>query len=89
MEMKTKKSPLNVVNIVETYLRENGYDGLSKMECGCGVDDIAPCCEYVDEGIPQTCVPSYRVEGCHDPGACEYCGADMKCSHHFSKCKPR
>ena len=26
-----------------TKLKEDGYDGLSFEECGCGLDDLVPC----------------------------------------------
>lgn len=32
--------------ILVAYLKEHGFDGLCGDECGCGVDDIAPCYEY-------------------------------------------
>ncbi len=34
--------------IVEDWLRKNGYDGLwqdTEEGCGCGLDDLAPCGE--------------------------------------------
>ncbi len=35
----------NVAEIVEKWLRENGYDGLYHCSmCGCHVDDLMPCC---------------------------------------------
>ena len=37
---------LNVIEIVHKYMEENGYDGLhNDFECGCRIDDLAPCCE--------------------------------------------
>ena len=54
--MKTK--PKTVRNIVESYLRDNGFDGLSESdtECGCGVEDLAPC-----GGMEENCRPAYQV----------------------------
>lgn len=45
--------------IVETYLRQNGFDGLYNLwiECGCTVDDLMPC-ERADE---VNCAAGYRV----------------------------
>lgn len=42
--MKDSKS---VIEIVEAYIREHGFDGLfnSDFECACKVDDLAPCGE--------------------------------------------
>lgn len=48
---------MTVKEIVEKYLRDNGYEGLAGDDCGCGLDDLAPC----DNGFPSECVPAYRV----------------------------
>jgi hypothetical protein len=45
------------------WLREHGYDGLYALingteECGCGVDDFAPC----GEGPFPQCVPAKLAE---------------------------
>lgn len=39
--------PITLIEMVEKYLRENGYDGLyhEDGECACEVDDLAPCGE--------------------------------------------
>lgn len=37
---------ITVKEIVVAYLKENGFDGLCGDECGCGIDELAPCCEY-------------------------------------------
>ncbi len=44
--------------ILIKYLVENGYDGLClpHLECGCGLDDFAPC-----EGIDEECEPAIRI----------------------------
>ena len=44
--------------IIENYLRENSFDGLVQidLECGCGLDDLAPC-----DQIGLDCEPAYRV----------------------------
>ncbi len=35
---------MNVRQIVEQYLKENGYDGLySKGDCACVASDLMPC----------------------------------------------
>ena len=35
---------MTVKDIVEKYLRENGFDGLCGDDCGCGLEDgLAPC----------------------------------------------
>ncbi|MEN6426075.1 MAG: hypothetical protein ABFE13_11970 [Phycisphaerales bacterium] len=62
--------------IVATWLRDNGYDGLAGEECGCGVEDLMPCCDTYAE-----CEPAYhwQREGCARADTCEYageCGVD-------------
>lgn len=48
----------NVQKIIEDYLKENGFDGLYyESECGCSVNDLAPC-----DGNPLNCTPGYRIE---------------------------
>jgi hypothetical protein len=43
--------------IVEQYLRENGFDGLYLQdECACAVDDLAPC-----DGPTIDCTAGYRA----------------------------
>ena len=39
---------MEVKDIVEQYLKANGYDGLYNPvgECGCEIGDLAPCCEH-------------------------------------------
>jgi hypothetical protein len=47
----------DVIDMVECWLKKNGYDGLSyDAECGCIIGDIAPCGE-----IRSTCVAGYKV----------------------------
>jgi hypothetical protein len=46
----------NVTEIVKEWLSANGFDGLCGEECGCGLDDLAPCVDKMDG-----CVPAYRV----------------------------
>ena len=47
----------DVLDIVKQYLIDNGYDGLYADECGCFVDDLAPCCDYFGH-----CDPGYKVK---------------------------
>jgi hypothetical protein len=48
---------MNVKEIIEKYLRDNGYDGLcyADEECGCLLEDLIPCGEPCDQ-----CVPGYN-----------------------------
>lgn len=64
-----------VKEIIEKYLRENGYDGLfHDGDCGCEVDDLIPC-----EVFCNNCEPGYKVS-CN-PETCEL-GGD--CRWHIS-----
>jgi hypothetical protein len=48
---------MTVKGIVVGYLKENGFDGLCGDECGCGIDDLAPCeCDAIME-----CKPAYKT----------------------------
>jgi hypothetical protein len=52
--IKEKKKMTCCFRIIEKYLKDNGYDGLCKEDCGCKLDDLAPC------GIDYSnCVPAY------------------------------
>ena len=48
-----------LVDMVEAYLTTHGYDGLCnpEHECGCGIDDIAPC-DHLGE-----CYAAYARDG--------------------------
>jgi hypothetical protein len=45
---------MTVREIIENYLKENGYDGLCSDECGCQIGDLCPCESYMFN-----CVPGY------------------------------
>ena len=54
---------VTVLSIVEAYLRAHGYDGLYyEGDCGCLLDDLAPCGE-----MDQRCRPGVR-----QPCSCEW-----------------
>jgi hypothetical protein len=50
---------MNAREIVKSWLRERGYDGLcaESEDCGCELEDLAPC-----ELLCDTCFPAYRVK---------------------------
>jgi len=49
---------ITVKEMVEVYLRDNGFDGLCSMDCGCRLGDLMPC----DEVNPD-CEAAYEVLG--------------------------
>ena len=67
------EEPENVLEIVRGWLKEHGYDGLCRDECGCGLDDLAPCdcAPYGD------CKPAYK-KPCTNCGQCD-CGIGDDC----------
>lgn len=52
---------MDVKDIVIKYLKKNNYHGLCEpsLECGCGIDDFAPC-----GGMKMECKPAYlHIDG--------------------------
>jgi len=47
---------MNVNEIIESWLKKRGYDGLCypEEECGCQIGDLMPCDSYCGE-----CQPGY------------------------------
>ena len=66
---------MTVIDIIRDYLKAKGYDGLTSGECGCGLDDLHPCCE----SCFCECKPAYLCKEpvCYraddDPGTPLYC----------------
>lgn len=56
---------MSIREIVATYLKANGYDGLidARAECGCAVDDLMSCRRAQALG----CEPGYKGP-CDCPG---------------------
>uniref|UniRef100_A0A6M3JQ24 Uncharacterized protein n=1 Tax=viral metagenome TaxID=1070528 RepID=A0A6M3JQ24_9ZZZZ len=52
---------MNCSEIIQKYLKENGFDGLySPDECACIIGDLVPCCNS-----PMECQPGYKIPcGC-------------------------
>ena len=46
-----------VSQIIEKWLKENGYDGLWSEECGCEIGALCPCC--CSESV-LSCEPGYK-----------------------------
>jgi hypothetical protein len=65
-----------VRQIVASWLKDNGYDGLYRSECcACLVGDLMPCGEPgtdCEAGYKKTCPP----EGC------DFCPAEGECEWH-------
>ena len=61
---------MTVKEIVGEWLKTHGYDGLCTTNCGCGMDDLIPCCY----GHCEHCVPAKKVIATaeHCQGDCEY-----------------
>ena len=49
---------MTAIEIIANYLKENGFDGLYSEECGCFLNELAPC----DLGIPFECQPGYKCK---------------------------
>ena len=74
-ETTDKKKNQTVREIIKEWLENNGYDGLYyDGECGCMLDDLAPCCgdEIMD------CQAGYKTK-------CTNNGCDGACDWHISK----
>jgi len=57
---------INVLEIIEKYLKENGYDGLYREDgCGCELGDLGSC-----DSCPLDCIPGYKIP-C-DCGECDF-----------------
>ena len=64
---------MNGSEIVKTYLKTNGYDGLynESMDCGCESSDLIACGELGEDcqpGFRQKCDPETCVIG----GDCDF-----------------
>jgi hypothetical protein len=57
--------------IIEKYLRDNGYDGLYYDGCGCSFEELLECEEYCGQ-----CKPGYKIpcdpETCWNGGECGF-----------------
>jgi hypothetical protein len=51
---------MNAIEILESWLKERGYDGLCypEEECGCQIGDLMPCSSYCGH-----CQPGYLHKG--------------------------
>ena len=76
---ETRGKEMNVKQITEKYLQDNGYDGLYSdlYGCACETNDLFPCDCNVGE-----CEPGYRVD--YPDGKCP-CG--QGCDFHIEERK--
>ena len=66
---------MNVREMLEKNLRENGYDGLvsDDAECACEIGELVPCeCDFT------ACKPGYKVP----------CRCGMGCDFHITETRP-
>ncbi|MBE3109349.1 MAG: hypothetical protein IMZ46_02375 [Acidobacteria bacterium] len=63
---------MTIKEIVEKYLRENGYEGLAGEDCGCTLDDLFPCDGNSDgsTGV-EKCEPAMKGK-CPGADECEW-----------------
>lgn len=47
---------MTVKEIITAYLKENGYDGLCRDDCGCSLSDLVPC----NGECWEDCEPGYK-----------------------------
>jgi len=57
---------MTIKEIIKRGLIDNGYDGLCRDDCGCGVDDFIPCLGDFSE----QCEPAYKIK-------CKKCGMEL------------
>jgi hypothetical protein len=69
---------MTVKEIIEKYLKDNGYVGLYCDECCCDIENLMCCTGFYDSGPRSDCMPGYKCE-C-DP---ETCLADGDCEYHI------
>jgi len=67
---------MTIKEIVISYLKEHGFEGLCSEDCGCDIDDLAPC-----ESSMVECVPAMRVP-CPGTDECE--GGWTGPHHHYA-----
>jgi len=58
-----------VLEIVRQWLEEHGYDGLYTSNCGCPIDDLAPCAAEDGERF-LNCRAGYKQSREHEKGFC-------------------
>lgn len=58
---------MNLLKIVEKYLKKHGFDGLCNCDCGCSLEDLG-CCD----NITNECEPGRYKD-------CDKCDINIDC----------
>jgi len=68
---------MTVIEIIKEYLEKNNYDGLccSDVPCGCGINNMAPCCDNIMDCQPAYLKKDANCKECEN-GMCENVGND-------------
>ena len=71
---------MTVREIVAKWLVDNGWGGLHREDCGCGMDDLMACgsdgmdgCEPAKKGKCKNCGNAWYSKDGHDVDGCEGC----------------
>ena len=70
---KENGGEMTVKDIVIKYLKDNGFDGLCYEDCGCDIDDLAPCWNNYEDCQPaykHVCMPELRKDLIYLKGEC-------------------
>jgi hypothetical protein len=74
----------SVQEIVEKWLKDNGYSGLFCDNCGCEIDDLMPCSGDIS-GL-NTCEAGYKVHcdtNCPECERNDWCDMDPEFSDWY------
>lgn len=72
---------MTVKEIVEAYLKANGFDGLRNYHCSCYVDELMDCVGNTGE-----CTPGHKIKCSRLDGKCDIYGG--VCIGHIDGKKP-
>ena len=59
---------MNVKQIIIEHLKSIGADGLCTDDCGCGIDDLAPCEQWCPDCVPARKTIADEAGEFHDIG---------------------
>lgn len=70
---------MNVMDAVESYMEQEGFNGLYSHECACTIDDLRPCSDDMSKcrfGVRIECKACDERDSCDDyvlmDGDCDY-----------------